>query len=74
MNIPRNIFGGQVNYLKLQYGLKYFDSDGNKYTLTPSDAREIQFNIGSGDVKMVSIYNNISTNLIHSSPLSFMKL
>ncbi len=52
-NMPYSV-SGKPNYLKIQYGIKYFEN-GKKKTLTAKDAKEYQFNHDGEKIRMVSV-------------------
>lgn len=58
-NIPVKFFTGEPIYERLQYKVKYFDSEGKRKILRADDAKEIQFTIGHENVRMLSRYNSL---------------
>ena len=57
--IPFKLLTQEPNYEKIQSKIKYYDSNGNKITLKPSQAKEIRFNDGFFEVRMLSRYNSL---------------
>jgi hypothetical protein len=74
-NIPINILEDAPNYEKIQLKVKYYDASGEKWTLRPEDAQEIQFTYGQEHVRMISVSNAIGLGgAFVSSPKIFLKL
>ena len=55
--IPRDILTQEPNIQKLQWGIKYFDSNNKKQTLKPGQAKEIHFTCNGEEIRMISLYN-----------------
>ena len=73
--IPFKLLAQEPNYEKLQVKVKYYDSNGNKIVLRPDDAKEIQFNDGYEDVRMLSRYNSLYLGSIFSTSTNiFLKI
>ena len=73
--IPIKFFEQEPNYEKLQYKVKYYDSKGNKVVLKPDQAKEIRFNDGFEDVRMLSRVNSLDLgNIFSLSTHIFLKL
>jgi hypothetical protein len=66
MNIPVKFFTQEINYKKLQYKIKYFDSLGVKKVLRPDDAEEIRFTYQYEKVRMLSRTNTLGLGNIFS--------
>jgi len=65
--IPFKFFTQEPNYEKLQVKVKYYNSDGTKVILRPDDAKEIRFNDGYEDIRMLSRYNSLGIGSIFST-------
>lgn len=65
--IPVKLFSGQPNFEKLQYKVRYLDSNKKKITLRPHEAKEIQFMHGAEQVRMLSRFNTLGLGNIFSS-------
>ena len=75
LKIPFKFITQEPNYQKLQAKVKYYDSDGNKVVLKPDDAKEIQFNYGNGNVRMLSRNNSLYLgNIFFPSTNIFLKI
>ena len=73
--IPFNFFTQELNYEKLQNKVKYYDSDGNKVILRPDQAKEIRFNDGFFEIRMLSRYNSLGLGSMFSMSTNiFLKL
>jgi len=57
--IPYKLIMQEPNYEKIQYTIKYFDQDGKKHVIRPSKAKEIRFENGYEEVRMLSRKNNL---------------
>lgn len=55
--IPINIFSKEINFEKLQYKIKYFDSAKNMVVIKPDQAEEIRFFYQAEEVRMLSRYS-----------------
>ena len=74
-DIPTNIFTKQPDYEKLQYRVKYVDSEGKKMVLKSDKAKEIQFKIGEENVRMLSRINTLGSGMLFSTNRNiFLKL
>ncbi len=49
-------YDGRPDYLKLQFKIKYVDSQGDKIIVEPNEADEIQFQWGGQTVRLLSRY------------------
>ena len=75
LKIPYKFLAQEPNYEKLQYKIKYFDTEGNKVILKPHEAKEIRFNDGFDDIRMLSRPNNLDLGSLFSiSSHIFLKL
>ncbi len=76
--IPTDISGTIPYFFELQRSIKYFDSDGKKKKIRPTDASEIQFTLDNNTYRMLSrkmnfhTYNSVNSDLIDS--VMFLKL
>jgi hypothetical protein len=67
--------GGEPNFERTQYRVRYYDDSGKKQTLRPDDADEIQFEFDGMKVRMVSVPNTIGAGTLFSSTTKiFLKL
>jgi predicted Zn-ribbon and HTH transcriptional regulator len=74
-SIPFRFLKKEPNYEKLQYKAKYWDSNGEKITLRPHHAKEIQFKHNHETIRMLSRHNSLG--LLHPFSKSsniFLKL
>ncbi|MFT5913698.1 MAG: putative Zn-ribbon and HTH transcriptional regulator [Bacteroidia bacterium] len=75
MNIPTTLLTQEVKFEKIQQKIKYFDSEGNKKTVRPDDAKEIRFLYQSEEVRMVSVRNTLGLgNIFNSNENIFLKI
>lgn len=73
--IPVRLFSGQPNFEKLQYKVRYLDSNKKKITLRPHEAKEIQFMHGAEQVRMLSRFNTLGLgNIFLSNTHIFLRL
>jgi hypothetical protein len=76
--IPTNLSGTVPSFAELQRSIVYFDTDGNKKKIRPTDALEIQFTIDNISYRMLSrkmtleTYNSAKSELLDS--IMFLKL
>lgn len=74
-DIKVTLFGGEPNFQRIQYKLKYYDEAGKKHTLHPDDADEIRFEYEGMNVRMISCTNTMGDeNIFSSSTRIFLKL
>ncbi len=75
INIPVKFFTQEPNYEKLQYKIKYFDSQGIKKVLRPIDAKEIRFTFEYEKVRMLSRKNTLGLgNILSMSSNIFLRI
>jgi len=73
--IPVNVFSKEINYEKLQYKIKYFDSTGNKFVIKPDQAVEVRFIYKNEEVRILSRYNSLRLgNVFSVNQRIFLKL
>lgn len=74
-NIPIKFFSQEPNFEKLQYKVKYFDSEGNKIIIRPDQAKEIQFSYVFENIRMISRHNSLGLgNIFSKSSNIFLRL
>jgi hypothetical protein len=74
-NVRVNFLADEPNLEKLQFRVKYYDENGKKHILLPTDASEISFDLGGTPVRMVSVTNTLNLGSIFSSnPRVFLKI
>lgn len=73
-NVPIKFFSGEPDFQRLQFRVKYYDSEGLKHILKPDDAKEIQFSYKSESIRMISHYNSINAPVYTTSRNIFLKL
>jgi hypothetical protein len=73
--IPFGFLAGEPAYIKLQTGVKYFDSSNKKIMLKPGDAKEISFTFNGQNIRMLSVDDDLELRSIFSSQEKvFLKL
>jgi hypothetical protein len=68
-NLKSTIWG-KIDYEKVQYQVKYYDTNGKKIKLLPDDALEIQFYDADQEFRMLSRYNSLNDGRIFSKSKS----
>ncbi len=63
-NIPVSFLTQEPNYEKLQQKVTYFDASGIKKVLKADDAKEIRFQLGHEEIRMLSRENSIGLGSI----------
>jgi hypothetical protein len=58
-NIPVELFSGEIQFQKLQNGVKCYDKFNRKITVTPHTATEISFIYNGEKVRMLSCKNHL---------------
>jgi hypothetical protein len=62
------------NLMKMQYKVKYSDTNGKRNTLRPEDAKEIRFMFQGEEIRMISHYNSLGGMIITMSSHIFLHL
>jgi hypothetical protein len=73
--IPINIFSKGINFEKLQYKIKYFDSSRDLVVIKPEQAEEIRFLYNNEEVRMLSRDSrHILKSVFSNKGMIFLKL
>lgn len=73
--IPSYALPTDINYIRLQYKIKHWDSKRKKKkTLRPEDAKEIRFTYKDEEIRMISHYNSLGGFALVTTDYIFLKL
>ncbi|UII28327.1 hypothetical protein LVD15_07830 [Fulvivirga maritima] len=66
LKIPAGLFGNNPQYVRLQDGVRYINTDGVTKTLKPSEAEAVKFSIKGETIVLVSVENTINKRAVYN--------